>query len=84
VPGDRRRHGADRDLITEDSISVNQLLDLLEAGYWSACWNIDDETRRRAARVTREWARATVGDLDLERETIESTHWHAYRSGKQR
>lgn len=72
------------DLVTEDSISVNQLLDLLESGYWSACWSIDDETRRRAAGATREWARATFGDLDLERETIESTRWHAYRLGEQR
>ena len=71
------------ELITEDSLSVNQLLEILEAGYWSACWSIDRETRRRAAVATRAWARASFGDLDRERETSESTHWHAYRSGDQ-
>jgi SAM-dependent methyltransferase len=67
------------DLIIEDSISVNQLLNILEAGYWSACWGIDETTRQRAAAATREWARDKFGDLDLARPTVESTRWHAYR-----
>ena len=67
------------DLVTEDSISVNQLLAMLEAGYWSACWSIDEETRRRAATATRQWAREKIGDLDLERHTVETMRWHAYR-----
>jgi ubiquinone/menaquinone biosynthesis C-methylase UbiE len=71
------------ELITDHSLSVNQLLEALEAGYWSACWSIEQPTRRRAAAATRAWARATFGDLDRERETSESTHWHAYRSGDQ-
>jgi len=72
------------DLVTEVSISVNQLLALLEAGYWSACWNIDEKTRHRAASATREWARDKLGDVDQERETTESMRWHAYRSAQQR
>ncbi len=71
------------DLVTEDSISLNRLLDILEAGYWAACWGIDEATRRRAGAATRRWARETLDDLDLERKTVESTRWHAYRSGEQ-
>jgi ubiquinone/menaquinone biosynthesis C-methylase UbiE len=72
------------DLVTRDSMSVNQVVEILEAGYLSACWGIEEETRRRAAAATREWARERFGDLDLERDAVESMHWRAYRSGKQR
>lgn len=67
------------DLVTRDSISINRLLDILEAGYWSACWSIDSETRRRSAVATRAWARDAFGDLNLERDHVESTAWHFYR-----
>lgn len=38
-------------------------IDQLEAGLFSRCWGLDTETRRRAAAVTREWARESLGDI---------------------
>jgi len=67
-----------RDVKNESSASVSELLDALEKGIWSACWSIDEETRRRAAAVTREWARREMGDLDAQRPTRHSTDWRAY------
>ena len=66
------------DVVTTDSFSINQLLGMLEAGYWSACWSLDAATRRLAAEATREWARQEFGDLDLPREHVEATVWRAY------
>jgi ubiquinone/menaquinone biosynthesis C-methylase UbiE len=68
----------------EAVVSVNEVLDNLEAGYWSACWELDEETRRRAAAVTREWARRELGRLDVPRPSVETVVWHAYTSGEQR
>ena len=67
-----------RDVKSESSASISELLDALEKGIWSACWSIDDETRRRAAAVTREWARREIGDLDAQHPTRHSTDWRAY------
>ena len=58
--------------------SAAELLALLEAGYWSACWSMDDETRRKGAAATREWARSHLGDLDARRPTSETVIWRAY------
>lgn len=84
----RSRKIAIRELPTipfEAVVSVNEVLDNLEAGYWSACWELDEETRRRAATVTREWARRELGRLDVPRPSVETVVWHAYTSsGEQR
>ena len=66
------------DIRTEGSASINQLLESLEGGIWSSCWSIDDETRRRAAAATREWARAEIGDLDAARPTLSGWAWRSY------
>ena len=60
------------------SSSVTEVLADLEAGYWSACWSLDEPTRMRAAEATREWARQEIGDLDQIRPTVESSDWRAY------
>jgi hypothetical protein len=39
---------------------------------------MDDETRRKEAAATREWARSHLGDLDARRPTAETVIWHAY------
>lgn len=66
----------------EGASSISALLADLEAGYWSGCWSLDEPARRRAAAVTREWARDEIGDLDEMRPSAESTVWHAYELGK--
>ncbi|MEO8744376.1 MAG: class I SAM-dependent methyltransferase [Candidatus Dormiibacterota bacterium] len=71
-------------LSVETSSSVNDLLENLEAGYWSACWSLDEATRKRAAIVARAWAEAALGDLDEQRPHSELTIWHTYELGQQR
>ena len=58
--------------------SINELLANLEAGYWSACWKLDEPSRIRAAQAVRKWAGADLGDLDAARPTRESSVWRTY------
>lgn len=62
--------------------TINHVIDHLEAGYASACWSLDDETRHHAASLAREWARHELGDLDEPRPTLEGMTWHVYRLRK--
>ena len=63
-----------------ESASVNELLELLEQGVWSACWSLEAGTRRRAAQATRAWATEHVGgDLDEPRSLTEVLAWRSYR-----
>jgi SAM-dependent methyltransferase len=62
----------------EGTSSVAEVIGGLEAGYFSACWAIDDETRRVAAVKTREWAAAEFGDLDAKRTTHHESQWRSY------
>ncbi len=66
------------ELSTEGSMSVDELLANLEAGYWSACWSLDEHDRMRAAAATRDWARGEFGDLAEQRPSVESSVWRAY------
>lgn len=66
------------DVRTEGTATISELIDLLEKGIWSACWSLDDETRRRAAAATRAWARQNFDDLDAPRPTQESSDWRRY------
>jgi SAM-dependent methyltransferase len=61
------------------SASVNDLIRMMEEGIWSACWSIDEDTRRRAAAVTKEWAADKLGDLDAPRLLGEELAWRSYR-----
>ena len=67
------------DVRNETGVSIAELVDALEKGIWSACWSIDDQTRRRAAAETRKWAAMEFGDLDLDRPTRQESDWRAYR-----
>lgn len=62
--------------------TINEVVDHLEAGYASACWTLDDKTRRHAASRARAWARSELGDLDEPRTTREGMTWHVYRLRK--
>ena len=67
------------DMGEEDAMSIDRLLANLEAGYWSACWSIDPDTRRQAAARTRLWAEREIGDPAIERPAREFEVWRAYR-----
>jgi hypothetical protein len=66
------------ELHIDGSSSIGMLINNLEAGYWSGCWNVDQATRTRAAEATRQWARHEFGDIDEERPSEDSSVWHAY------
>jgi ubiquinone/menaquinone biosynthesis C-methylase UbiE len=77
----RSRGAAVRELTVlsvEGSMSIDELLANLEAGYWSACWSIDQPARVRAAAAARDWARTEFGDLAEQRPSLESSVWHTY------
>jgi ubiquinone/menaquinone biosynthesis C-methylase UbiE len=91
-PGMRRMQEADaamrsrgaevrvlEDVRNESTMSIEDLLAAMEHGIWAACWAIDEETRRRAAAATREWARTEYGDLDAQRPHRQRSDWRAYR-----
>lgn len=59
--------------------TINEVLDHLQAGYSSACWSLDEETRLHAATRAREWARGELGDPDEARTAREGVLWHVYR-----
>ena len=65
-------------LSTEGEMSIDAVIGVLEAGYVSACWSLDEATRKKAAAATREWAAAELGDLDEARPSTDSAVWHAY------
>ena len=67
------------DVRNEVQTSIGELIGLLEKGIWSACWSIDEETRRRAAAATRAWAEQEFGDLDVRRADEVAADWRAYR-----
>ena len=68
-----------QEITQADSVSVNQLLSLLEEGVWSACWTLEPEVRRHAAASARVWAEANLGDLDEKRSVTEVLAWRSYR-----
>jgi ubiquinone/menaquinone biosynthesis C-methylase UbiE len=65
-------------LSTEREMSIDAVISFLEAGYVSACWSLDEATRKKAAAATREWAAAELGDLEEARPSTDSAVWHAY------
>jgi SAM-dependent methyltransferase len=67
------------DVHNEVSVSIAELIAALEQGIWSACWSIDDETRRRAAAETKAWATRELGDLELKRPARHESDWRSYR-----
>ena len=65
-------------LSTDGETSIDAVIKNLEAGYLSACWSLDEPTRKKAAAATREWASVEFGDLDQPRTSADSSVWHAY------
>jgi SAM-dependent methyltransferase len=86
VDAEMRRRGAGvreiEDVNAESTSTVAAVIDALEQGVFSACWSLDDQTRRRAASATRAWAAKELGDLDAPRPLRHSSDWRAYALGK--
>ncbi|MEA2588460.1 MAG: hypothetical protein QOH66_1387 [Actinomycetota bacterium] len=70
-----------RDLPTLEEpgqVSLERLIASFERADYSYTWRLDDQTRLRAAREVRAWARATYGSLDKLRPTSSTIAWRAY------
>ena len=67
------------ELINEHEVSINSVISNLEAGTWSACWTLDEATRRRAGAAAREWAERELGDLDAPRPATSGSVWRGYK-----
>lgn len=65
-------------IVEERTVALGVMLDLFEANQFSWTWSLDDDTRRRAAAATREWAATRFGDLDQPRLRHEPMVWLAY------
>ncbi|HET7338715.1 MAG TPA: class I SAM-dependent methyltransferase [Candidatus Dormibacteraeota bacterium] len=72
------------EMLSEDSSSIDELLEACEAGIWAACWSLDEATRRRAAAATRKWAAQEFGDPQARRPTVNGSVWRTYRLAQQR
>src|SRR5438105_1447184 len=59
-------------------VSLERLIASFERGDYSYTWRMEDQTRLRAAREVRAWARATYGSLDKLRPTSSTIAWRAY------
>jgi ubiquinone/menaquinone biosynthesis C-methylase UbiE len=66
------------ELVDAGNPTANDLLSALETGIWSACWTIDEATRKRAAASARAWATVNLGDLDEPRPVSEVLTWRVY------
>jgi SAM-dependent methyltransferase len=58
--------------------SLAEVIALLEAGVFSACWGLDEAVRRSAAAQTRVWARERYDSLDAPRSWDQTITWRAY------
>lgn len=67
-----------QDVEAESTSTISAVVAGLERGIYSACWSLDDETRRRAAEATRAWASKELGDLEAPRPLRHRSDWRAY------
>jgi ubiquinone/menaquinone biosynthesis C-methylase UbiE len=65
-------------IVDQREVTPEATVAILEAGVFSITWNIDSETRKRAARTTREWARKRYGSLDEPQSLTFEMRWRAY------
>jgi len=65
-------------VVERTELNLAMIIDGLEAGIQSACWDLDEAVRRSAAAATREWARQEHGPLDAPLWREQTITWHAY------
>jgi SAM-dependent methyltransferase len=59
-------------------VTFGAIIDDLEAGLYSATWDVSQDERNRAAAIVREWAEETLGALDEQRTIGWDIRWRAY------
>ena len=62
----------------ERRIPVDGWIQLLRGNVFSWTWQLDDETRERAADATLAWAKERFDDLSAPREFFQIAQWRAY------
>lgn len=65
-------------VISTETTTLEERIGSLEKGIYSFTWQLDEETRRRAAQVTRDWAEERFGALDEARVSEWPIAWRAY------
>ena len=65
-------------VISTETTTLEERIGSLEKGIYSFTWPLDEETRRHAAQVTREWAGERFGALDEPRVSEWPIAWRAY------
>jgi len=65
-------------VVERTEVNLAMIIDGLEAGIQSACWDLDEAVRSSAAAATREWARQEHGSLDAPLRREQTITWRAY------
>ncbi|MBO0703646.1 MAG: methyltransferase domain-containing protein, partial [Candidatus Dormibacteraeota bacterium] len=66
------------EVVAAHETTIGELIDRLERGTQSACWELDEDVRRQAAAQTREWAIRLYGDLEVRQKLERLIAWQAY------
>jgi SAM-dependent methyltransferase len=61
-----------------EALSLDDIIDRLDRGLWSACWSLSAEQRHHAAALTRQWATEQYGDLTEKHRIQRTVSWRAY------
>jgi ubiquinone/menaquinone biosynthesis C-methylase UbiE len=66
------------ELVEDRRIPIDGWIQLLRGNVFSWTWQLDDQTRDRAADATRAWAKQEFEDLDVPRDFRQVAQWRAY------
>ncbi|MBO0686872.1 MAG: hypothetical protein J2P45_27305, partial [Candidatus Dormibacteraeota bacterium] len=66
------------EVVAARETTIGELIDRLERGTQSACWELDEDVRRQAAAQTREWALRQYGELEARQKLERLIAWQAY------
>ncbi len=66
------------EVINSDSMTPNELLAMLEKGWYSFTWSMTSEDLVRIADLVRPWAKERYGSLDAPIEDDHAVEWRAY------
>jgi SAM-dependent methyltransferase len=66
-------------VVDRQAVRLDELIDRLERGEFSATWRIEPATRAQAAQRVRAWAEQAYGPLDQLVPTERAIAWRAYR-----
>jgi ubiquinone/menaquinone biosynthesis C-methylase UbiE len=66
------------EIVEDRRIPIDGWIQLLRGNVFSWTWQLDDQTRDRAADATRDWAKQEFEDLDVPQDFRQVAQWRAY------